>query len=86
MAVIWQMEPGTEGAVNKPVASTVPQEADHVAGILAVNCCVRFCAVVAEAGVMTKGDVTDTTADAVLPVPSVAVAVTVQSPVINGVV
>ena len=51
----------------------------QVIGTLALNCCVLFCGVVAYCGVMVIGDTTLTMLLA-LPLPSVAVAVTVQEP------
>jgi TRAP-type C4-dicarboxylate transport system permease small subunit len=51
----------------------------QVTGMLAVNCCVWFCGVLAYCGVMVIGDTMLTTLFA-LPLPSVAVAVTVHGP------
>jgi hypothetical protein len=50
-----------------------PQDALHVTGMLAVNCCVCPCTVLAVAGVMVMGEVTFTPVEA-LPLPLVEVA------------
>jgi hypothetical protein len=63
----------------------LPQAADQFTATLAMNCCVWPWSVVAEAGVMVMGDVIVAVVDAVLP-PLIAVAFTVQAPVVNGAV
>ena len=55
----------------------VPHFAVQVTGILAVNCWVCPCGVLAETGVITMGETTVTVAEAA-PLPLVAVAVTLQ--------
>jgi hypothetical protein len=85
VAVMVQL-PVLAGAVKSPVPSIEPQEAAQVTGWLAENCCVRFTAVVAEEGVIVIGEVTVAVPLAVRLLPSVAVAVTVQDPAVNGAV
>ena len=55
----------------------VPHFAVHVTCMFAVNCCVCPCGVFADAGLMMMGETTVTLA-VLLPLPFVAVAVTVQ--------
>ena len=77
MPSMVQFEPTVPLAVYSPLALMVPHFAIQVTGMLAVNCCVWPCGVLAETGVITMGDTTVTLALA-LPLPSVAVAVTLQ--------
>jgi hypothetical protein len=77
MAAMVQLDPTVPLAVNRPVALMLPHFAVHVTGMLAVNCCVFPCGVLADTGVITIGDTTVTLAVA-LPLPLVAVAVTLQ--------
>ena len=70
--------PIVEGAVKSPEELMLPQEVAQLTGRLAVNCCVNPGAVVALVGETVSGLVMVATVDAVWPVPSVAVAVTVQ--------
>jgi hypothetical protein len=83
--LMLQMLPWVADAVNKPDALMLPQEAVHVAGMFAVNCCVSPRAVVALAGVTTNGETIPAVVDALLP-PLVAVPVIVQEPVASGAV
>jgi hypothetical protein len=46
---------GTSGAVNRPLAEMVPQEAENVALLLAVNCCVAPSVTVGRIGVTVSG-------------------------------
>lgn len=81
-----QTAPGEADAVKRPLAVMLPQEAVQVAPILAVNCCVRPCCVFALAGEITSGEVMVAVVDALLPLPSVAVAVIVQELGVSGAV
>jgi hypothetical protein len=69
--------PAAAVAVKRPAAVMVPHLALQVTGADAVNCCVAPSAVVAETGVITMGE-TILRAALALPLPFVAVAVTVQ--------
>ena len=74
-----QLLPTGALAVKRPVEEMVPHlVAAHVTGTPAVNCCVPFCGVLGPAGEMVMGETTLMVVDAT-PLPSVAVAVTVQS-------
>jgi hypothetical protein len=64
----------------------VPQDAAHVTAKLAENCCVWLATVVAAPGVIAIGDETFTLVDAVWPLPSVAVPVTVHLTCASGAV
>lgn len=77
MPSMVQFDPTVPLAVKRPVALIVPHFAVHVTGMLAVNGCVFPCGVLADAGVITIGEITFTIALAA-PVPFVAVAVTLQ--------
>jgi hypothetical protein len=72
-----QLDPTVPLAVKRPDALMVPHFAVQVTGMLAVNCCVLPCGVLAETGVITIADTT-VTAALTLPLPFVAVAVTLQ--------
>src|SRR3954470_4678584 len=72
-----QLVPTVPLAVYRPLALMVPHLAVHVTGMLAVNCCVCPCGVFADTGVMMIGETTVTFA-VLVPLPFVAVAVTVQ--------
>ena len=78
VAVMVQL-PAVAGAVKSPVLSMEPQEAAQVTAILAENCCVLFTAVVAPDGVMEIGEDTLTFVEAVWPLPSLAVPVTLHA-------
>ncbi len=67
VAVAWilQLVAGAADAVKRPAGEMEPQEADQLTGMLAVNCWVPFCGVLAEAGVMTRGELMVATAEAV---------------------
>ena len=69
----------------KPPLVIDPHDALQVTAVFAVNCCVCPCGVLAEAGVIVIGEVTFAVVEAV-PVPLVAVAVTVQGPGSSGAV
>ena len=77
IASIVQLVPTVALALYRPVVEMEPHLALHVTGMLAVNCCVFPCGVLADAGVIVIGDVTVTLA-VTLPVPLVALAVTVH--------
>src|SRR5579863_2363993 len=62
----------------------LPHEAAQLTVAFALNCCVRPALVAALAGVITRGEVTVTAVDAILPVADLAV--TVQEVTINGAV
>src|ERR1035438_5143773 len=46
---------GVSGAVNRPLAEMVPQEAENVAVPLAVNCCLAPSVTVGRGGVIVSG-------------------------------
>jgi len=58
MASMVQFVPTVPLAVNRPVALIVPHFAVQVTGMLAVNCCVCPCGVLADTGVITMADTT----------------------------
>ena len=55
VAVILQALPCAAEAVNSPLESMLPQDAAHVTGELAVNCCVCPWGVLALEGLITIG-------------------------------
>lgn len=65
LAVILQALPCVADAVNRPFAEMLPHDAAHVTGEFAVNCCVCPCGVLALEGVITMGEVTFATVEAV---------------------
>src|ERR1019366_9714877 len=69
---------------NNPVPSIDPHDVVQVAGRFALNCWVAFATVDAELGVMESGEEIATLADALEPLPSVAVPVTVHFDCANG--
>ena len=74
-----QLLPTGALAVKRPVAEIVPHlVAAQVTATLAVTCWVPFCGVFGPTGEMVMGATTLTVVDAA-PLPSVAVAVMVQS-------
>jgi hypothetical protein len=77
IASMVQLVPTVPLAVNRPVELMVPHLAVHDTGMLAVNCWVCPCGVLADGGVMMIAETTVTFA-VLLPLPFVAVAVTVQ--------
>jgi len=77
IASMVQLDPTVPLAVKRPAALMVPHFAVQLTGILAVNCCVLPCAVLADTGVMTMADTT-ATAPLAVPLPLVAVAVTLH--------
>jgi hypothetical protein len=86
VAVMVQVA-ATFGAVKAPEAEMLPQEADQVTGWLAVNVCVfRACKWAVLGVMMTAAGVIVTGVLAVCPLPSVAVAVTVQDCCVLGAV
>ena len=86
VAVILQALPCAAEAVYSPAELMLPHEAAHRTGEFAVNCCVWPWAVLALEGVITMGDLTVATVDAVCPLPSVAVALIVHEEGLNGAV
>jgi len=66
------------GAVNTPELETDPHEAPHVTAWLAEKDCVFSACRATLDGVMVIGELTATSVEAVAPLPSVAVAVTLQ--------
>jgi hypothetical protein len=76
------------GAVKRPLVLIVPQEADQVTAWLAENCFVAMACSAIVDGVMLScaGSVIVAVVEAVWPLPSVAVAVMVQEPVVAGAV
>lgn len=79
--------PGRLGAVKTPEADMVPQEADQATGWFAVNVCVlRACRRTVLGVMTTDAGVIVTAVLAVCPLPSLAVAVTVQDPCAAGAV
>ena len=78
--------PGDAGAVKSPVGSIVPQEDDHAMSPGAENCWVVPTGVTAAKGVIVIGDEIRTFVEAVDPVPSVEVAVTLQACCVSGAV
>ena len=78
--------PVVAGAVKSPLLLMEPQEADQVTLLLAVNCKVPSACTGPLDGVMDNEPVlvTVTIVDAVCPLPPVAVAFTVQDPVVAG--
>ncbi len=77
MASMVQLDPTAPLAVYRPVELMVPHFAVQVTAMLAVNCCVLPCGVLAETGVITIGETTLIVAVAA-PLPLVAVAVTLH--------
>jgi len=77
IASMVQLDPTVPLAVKRPAALMVPHFAVQLTGMLAVNCCVLPCGVLADTGVMTIADTTLIEALA-LPLPLVAVAVTLH--------
>ena len=77
IASMVQFDPTVPLAVYRPVELTVPHFAVQDTGILAENCWVCPCGVLADSGVITMAEITVTAALA-LPLPLVAVAVTLQ--------
>jgi hypothetical protein len=86
VAVMVQLVPTGDEAVNSPLDVMLPQLAAQVEARFAVNCCVVPCGVEAVAGVTVSGSVTVAVVDAAWPLPSVAVAVMVQEPAAIGAV
>src|SRR6185369_2389470 len=73
--------PAVAGALYRPVPeSMLPQVADQIAGRLAVNCCLPRAKRLGSPGLITIAGVMVAVVEAVWPVPSVAVAITVQEP------
>ena len=84
VATILQLLPAAADAVNNPLALMLPQDAVQFTDRFAVNCCVSPCAVEALDGVIANGEVIATPVDAVFPLPSDAMAVTVHAPGAKG--
>ena len=79
--------PAALGAVNNPVlALMVPQLADHVTAMFAVNCCVFSANRLGFAGLIASEPATVTFVEAVLPLPFDAVAFTVHDSAAFGAV
>ena len=86
VAVILQVLPCVADAVNNPVALMLPHDAAQVTGEFAVNCCVCPEGVLALEGVITIGELTVATVEAVWPLPSVALALMVHDDGARGAV
>jgi hypothetical protein len=86
VAVILQALPCVADAVNNPLAVMLPQDAAQITEEFAVNCCVCPAGVLALEGVITIGELTVATVEAVWPLPSVAVALTVHDEGARGAV
>ena len=81
--------PAVAGAVNSPAVVMLPHEADQVTDTLAVNCALPMACIATLLGVMVTWPVLWVIVifvDAVCPLPPVAVALTVQLPVVAGAV
>ena len=86
-AAVMVHAPAVPGAVNTPELEMLPQDADQVTGWLAVNFCVFRAWRCTVLGVMTTDPgVMVTVVLAVCPLPSVAVASTLQEPAAAGAV
>jgi hypothetical protein len=78
VAVMVQTDPCAADAVKRPEDLMLPHEDVQTAGRFELNCWVCPEAVIALAGEMVSGEVMVTVAEALLPIPEVGVAVTVQ--------